>query len=408
MSNIASTVSSKPLLSFLNLECDEFLPVVSLDLEHFKSPTVTKRNDKNYNMTIAQSLLPDRYPKVARQFQRPRSTRNVLKNREVQFDSQIPIGARGGQIPLVITDPGRFRYRFLVESSGSSLDKDGILVAKLSPNSQDLAVRITSETRVLTKFGEILELELQIDGVHPRDFRIDFFASDDQDDFNVGEHTDVHCGSLDFRVRQVTKVGLELVQLLSALDKAPPGYDIGFNHESETKADVEKSQTEALRYVDCGGICYATARARANEAFRRILGKPVLDLTFSNKNLDHAISSAQNGSHPLSIYGVGGAVARNGYGVTLSEDQCWAGLLQPGALLQIWYDFKNLESPHKAKRYHKYAFGHSYIFIEYIFDDIGDVIGIVYIDNHGSHYLYKPKDFAENLLFGTNLLDTHK
>jgi len=387
-----------------NLSWDEFLPVVGLDLEHFKAPHFTSRDEDEYYEHLAQIADPASYPMAAKKYQRPGSSQLFVKHRKVELDHHLSIGARTQQVPMVVTDPGTFRYRFLVESGGSDYDKNGIVVAAISPADPQLKAQIVGSTRFETEFDKIIELDLRIDGTHARNFSINFYASDNEEDFNVGELRNIHCGSVDFKVRPASKVGLELVKFVQSL-KEEENYEIGFDWSSTNPEHIKTSQDVALKILNCGGVCYATASSRANEAFRRVLGKPVLDLKVDPSNMDHRICSAQPDCHPFWSYGVGGAIARKGYGTRLTEAQCWGGELQPGSPIQIWFDYKN---PNTPKQYKKMNSGHSYLFREYIFNDNGSLSGMVYVDNHDFKRLDKVKDFTENPILGTNLLDVPK
>lgn len=203
-------------------------------------------------------------------------------------------------------------------------------------------------------------------------------------------------GTRSQQTTEATQVGLVLKGFLDDLPDAPPGYNAP-NWNTTNSKEITLSQNQALLYDNCEGVCYATTESRANHAFGLLGGSDVVDLTVSNKNIDHRIASSQGGSDPFMGYGAGGPFARAGLGVPVDDNGVWAGNLQTGALLQIWNstDQNNLMQNG----------GHSVIFRNYSYDNNGNINGIEYSDYHGDSTTRSQSYFQSKTVLGVNLVD---
>jgi RHS repeat-associated protein len=195
---------------------------------------------------------------------------------------------------------------------------------------------------------------------------------------------------------EATQIGLTLINFLNNLPDAPIGYWAP-NCDTKKASEITLSQNQALQYDNCEGVCYATTESRANNAYVILTGSGVVDLTVSNKNIDHRIASSQSGNDPYLGFGAGGPFARAGLGTTVNNDGVWAGQLQTGALLQVWNstDQNNLMG----------GGGHSVIFRNYTFDNNGSINGIEYSDYHGDSNVWSQNDLSNKTILGVNLKD---
>ena len=181
-------------------------------------------------------------------------------------------------------------------------------------------------------------------------------------------------GTRNQQVTGATRVGIELIGNLDALPDAPLGYDAPA-WSTTSVAEITLSQQQANLYDNCEGVCYATTESRAQQAYIDQTGSGVVDLTVSNRNIDHRIASTQGGNDPFMGYGAGGPFARRESGQAINNTGVWSGQLQKGALLQVWNstDVNNLYSNG----------GHSIIFRNYVFDANGNITDFQYTDYHG-------------------------
>jgi RHS repeat-associated protein len=197
-----------------------------------------------------------------------------------------------------------------------------------------------------------------------------------------------------------TRVGRELIGNIDALPKAPAGYKYPAWDTTSTE-EITLSQDQANMYNDCEGVCYATTESRANQAYIDQTGKGAVNITVSNKNINHKLASSQLGViSPFIGYGAGAPFARVGLGTTVDNAGVWAGELQVGALLQKWNTVSN-DIPTLMK-----SGGHSVVFRNYTFDSTGAINGLQYTDYHGGIRTWDRATFeAARTLMGVNLKD---
>ena len=162
-----------------------------------------------------------------------------------------------------------------------------------------------------------------------------------------------------------TKVGIQLVSNYNKLHTDPPSDYETINYSFSDKESVEQTRADALKFKNCKGVCWAVSQARLNQAYVDIFGENAIDLSYSNKNIDHVLSATSKKlSNPFYRYGVGGALANRGLGTMV--DDPWDGSLQLGAMVQVWLGE---------------TAGHSQIFLSYDYDENGKIKGMNLIDN---------------------------
>lgn len=194
-----------------------------------------------------------------------------------------------------------------------------------------------------------------------------------------------------------TKWGIQLLSNIDALPKAPTGYTYPSWDTTDPK-EITLSQEQANMYNNCEGVCYATSESRANKAYKDLFGGNAVDLTVSNKNIDHRIAATQGTKDPFMGYGAGGPFARRSMGTTIDDTGVWSGMLQKGALIQRWNtnDVSNMYI----------RGGHSVIFRNYSYDSDGNITGIQYTDYHGDVREMKRENYEGlKIILGVNLID---
>src|SRR5699024_9793946 len=151
---------------------------------------------------------------------------------------------------------------FLVkQGSEASWDENGFIEVK--PSIEDKDIKFLSSTKFLTTYDSDFEVELEIAGEEGKQFFLDFYANDDEDDYNKGEYENVHCGSFQVLILEApSKVGLRLTSNIESLPKAPTGYV-----DPPTYSDPEASFKVANKYQNCGGMCFAVSMARVKQAY---------------------------------------------------------------------------------------------------------------------------------------------
>ncbi|MBL7832867.1 MAG: hypothetical protein JNK18_02890 [Cyclobacteriaceae bacterium] len=169
---------------------------------------------------------------------------------------------------------------------------------------------------------------------------------------------------------------------------------------TQIASEIMESQQQGLNIFNPGGVCYAVNGARINQGFKDAWGVNALNLEVRKNNIDHQISSTAIREGKYAGYGVGGALARNGYGILVSNSGIWNGDLQVGAPLQLWYTIPSLN----AGRLNGFGWGHSVMFKSYEFEN-GKIIGINIIDKGGADYI--PKTSAP-FMVGANPVDPKK
>ncbi len=81
----------------------------------------------------------------------------------------------------------------ITKGNKDSDDDDGIITVRLSEEIE--GVTITSEQEFTATYDSKYNLELELKLEEPKEFYIDFYAKDDEDDeWNIGELKNVHCG----------------------------------------------------------------------------------------------------------------------------------------------------------------------------------------------------------------------
>ena len=224
------------------------------------------------------------------------------------------------------------------------------------------------------------------------------------DYYDIGQHLYYSSGwsGTGSRQNQVTRnsqVGIQLMENIQSLPNHPDSYS-----SPPTWTDPNESYAVANDYSDCGGMCFAITMARVNRAYSDVSGTEPLSLFPTRaRNQDYNISGTiVAGSVPNGYlgYGVGGALARNGYGTLVDDAGVWAGELQEGAPIQYWNGGTQADAIQSLRDGN--ASGHSFIFSNYTYDVNGNINGFEAYDYNGARTFNQ----NSNLIFlGANVED---
>ncbi len=195
--------------TFPPLEVDEFLPLVEIVPEKVKDV-------QNNTFEIKGDELA------------PTET-------QVTLSKHLDADKRSYILQELTTDKTTLELEFKVtKGSTETWDGDGYIEPKLSIT--DPGIRITSATKLKQKYGDTFQLTLDIDSKETKTFYIDFFANDNEDDFNKGEYENVFCGRVQivfyvydrdvFSLKEITRLIDENEFLIPFADAAThPEYD---------------------------------------------------------------------------------------------------------------------------------------------------------------------------------------
>ena len=362
MHKITTSDKAVPAFEFSPLMLDEFIPVIKFDRASFT---------------------------------RPEYMRLVKSSQKVTLSDKIDANKQQINLYTMRTGPGEYTLPFKVEKGYGTWDDDGVIGVKISPENADVSI-VKNET-VTTKYGDVVKVTIKLSGNEEKQFNVDFYTNDDEDDYNKGELTNLHCGRISVTMAGSSKVGFRLISNIDALPKAPPGYNPPQWNTTNVQ-EITLNHQQANQYNDCEGVCYATTESRAQQAYIDERGSGVVDLTVSKNNVDHRIAATYGTNDPYMGYGAGGPFARHGFGQTVDDTGVWAGELKAGALLQLW---------HSTNQNNLYENGgHSVIFRNYVYNDNGDITAICYTDYHGDFSYWQRSDyFGTETIVGVNLTD---
>jgi len=174
MAKIAQTSNPNNSISTPGLTIkDEFLPYVKFSLEDFHNRH-KKFKEAEYDKHLEMDAYSDEEIKIP----------EIYKQ-----DFKKPV------IQCLKTDQKRIKLFFVIEDgTEETWDDDGLLAIKISTG--DKAIKITSPSAlpVKKKYGDALEVALEITSEESKEFFVDFFANDNSDDTFIGEMKDVPCG----------------------------------------------------------------------------------------------------------------------------------------------------------------------------------------------------------------------
>jgi len=161
------------LLKFPNLIIDEFIPVVEFDRSKF---------EQKYGYLSAGA--------------------------GVTLSKYIDDGLRKMETKVLDTECRNVKLPFTIKKGHSKTsDLDGIIDVKLSVSDPD--VQISGKKSFKVKYGDSIEVEIDIKKKSDVEFDINFYAQDDDEgEINKGELKDLHCGQTKvvFKFRSVVVI----------------------------------------------------------------------------------------------------------------------------------------------------------------------------------------------------------
>jgi RHS repeat-associated protein len=181
----------------------------------------------------------------------------------------------------------------------------------------------------------------------------------------------------------------------------------------DTYNNPEDSWAVASKYSNPGGMCYAICMNRYNTVY----GSEVL--AQNTKSSDYKISATIDRKTNMG-YGVGGALAKDGYAKLFNTADLWAGKAQKGAAIQWWWEAE--QTVMNSLKLGNGVIGHSIMFHSYVYDGSGNITGFNFTDDYGFNGLPTPNEplmkdndwilggvnygkIGEHLILGGNLID---
>lgn len=163
MGNLNELHNTSNSFSFLNIEMDEFLPIIRLkNLTKYKQKGVQLNEDK----------------------------------KEVNLSKHLDGDKRIFKLLTLSSERNVIKLSFTIKKGGSnSRDEDGSI--KIQISIKDESVKVSPKS-FSAKYNSEFELTIEVKGKEKKEFYIDFYANDDKEDWNIGEYEDVHCGRIKY------------------------------------------------------------------------------------------------------------------------------------------------------------------------------------------------------------------
>lgn len=160
-----------------------------------------------------------------------------------------------------------------------------------------------------------------------------------------------------------------------------------------------------------GGHCLKVSKTRFEKAYEDVYGHSVYEdlpnnmatTYYTPKEVFDFLYVSASGIHegwqslPIEYRGKGdaGAISLAGMGTLVDSLGIWSGELRPGALMQVWKRSKDYEKVVIGTNKKDFdPFGHSFIFIDYVYDENNKIIGIRIADQgYQSYRTLLPRDY---------------
>ncbi|MBE7653908.1 hypothetical protein [Tenacibaculum finnmarkense] len=115
---------------------------------------------------------------------------------KVTLSEQLDKDKSTFKIWQLTTEKRKLKLSFTIKKGNSdSKDDDGLIDLKISVKDED--IKIINKEQIKGKYDTDIEVEIEINGEESKEFYLDFFARDDMDDeWNIGEYINVHCGRI--------------------------------------------------------------------------------------------------------------------------------------------------------------------------------------------------------------------
>jgi len=97
--------------------------------------------------------------------------------------------------------------------------------------------------------------------------------------------------------------------------------------------------------------------------------------------------SLDNDNSDFKGTGLPGGIKYAGIGTVVDQNAVWNGVLKPGDVLQFWEnedDYQKFQEANIGKKVELTSFGHSAIFLGYVYDNNGNIEGMnIYVQGTG-------------------------
>lgn len=175
--------------------------------------------------------------------------------------------------------------------------------------------------------------------------------------------------------------------------------------DSHTWNFPEESFKVANKYQKPKGMCFAVTMKRVEKAYKdqwNISDAIIVNTKHEDYRFSGTISPAIDDKY--FGYGVGGALAKNGYADLISHEDVWNGKLEEGAMIQYWNNenevtWETLKAAIKssigARPHPNFSGGHSVIFKSYEYDTNGNITKILFYDYAGIHRKFEEIDIKK-------------
>jgi len=185
---------------------------------------------------------------------------------------------------------------------------------------------------------------------------------------------------------------------------------VGNNSKSRVAHKIVENYL-ASENKEPNGHCLAVSKSRFEQAYKEIYGHSVYrDLpefmatkNYTSKQVFNLLYASASDTQPgwkslPEIYrgkGNAGALAYAGMGTLVDSLGIWSGKLQPGALMQVWRFKADYEQVVQGVNVAKLdPYGHSFIFISYVYNDKDEIIGLKIADQGFQSYRpLLPRDY---------------
>lgn len=211
-------------------------------------PTITEVNNSSNSLTTPSLKMDEFLPIV--KFKNPskyvvKDEELILSQEEITLSKYLDSDKRSFKILQLTTNKEKIELPFQIKKgSTDSWDDDGYLEPKLSIESEKF--KIASEIKILKKYDDEFEVEIDLKGEKSNEFYLDFYANDDEDEFNKGEYENVHCGRVKIIYRipnewEFSKEKIEAIKTYAIANNVKyngPGDANRYHHCTDTHKNI--------------------------------------------------------------------------------------------------------------------------------------------------------------------------
>lgn len=292
------------------------------------------------------------------------------------------------------------------KGNSTASDSDGGNITLFYFSDDGNGESVHSETHKDIKYGDTFLISWDRS---KKFFQAQFYADDNDYEIFDGGVKNVYCGAVQIKS---SKVGRRLTANIEQLPVASLQQQLS---DKFTFNYPEASFKVANLYQNPHGMCFAITMKRVEKAYSDEWGfSDVIMLSTKSKDYIYSGTVSNTIEDKYFGYGVGGAIANNGYADLITNEEIWQGKLEEGAMIQYWNLVKGLDWPTLKEQIKKslqgksapnFNGGHSVIFKSYIFDRNGDIEGMKFYDYAGIYREFTSMDKTKKIMLGANLKD---